>query len=137
MKLLRLGRIRMTEKELSRRRLRNLGDIAAVASAISSVTSGTLAHASNKPPAKPDFDFDFDRDNKSVELSTSNAYLFLDQMMDAYAQGNTIRLCQSYSDQIAGGTFFSTAFVYDNALLVLAYLAHERASDLPPSQLTC
>ncbi len=120
----------MTEKELSRRRLMQIGISTAVASALSSVTSGTLAHASNKPPAKPDFDFDFDRDNKSVELSTSNAYLFLDQMMDAYAQGNTIRLCQSYSDQIAGGTFFSTAFVYDNALLVLAYLAHGRASDI-------
>src|SRR5260370_22775626 len=130
MKLLRLGRIRMTEKELSRRRLRNLGDIAAVASAISSVTSGTLAHASNKPPAKPDFDFDFDRDNKSVELSTSNAYLFLDQMMDAHAQGSEISVWQSYSDEIAGGTFFSTAFVYDNALLVLPYLAHGRASDI-------
>ncbi len=120
----------MTEKELSRRRLMQIGISTAAASVLSSVTSGTLAHASNKPPAKPDFDFDFDRDNKSVELSTSNAYLFLDQMMDAYAQGNTIRLCQSYSDQIAGGTFFSTAFVYDNALLVLAYLAHGRASDI-------
>jgi hypothetical protein len=120
----------MTEKELSRRRLMQIGISTAVASALSSVTSGTLAHASNKPPAKPDFDFDFDRDNKSLELSTSNAHLFLDQMMDAYAQGNTIRLCQSYSDQIAGGTFFSTAFVYDNALLVLAYLARGRASDI-------
>jgi hypothetical protein len=120
----------MTEKELSRRRLMQIGISTAVASALSSVTSGTLAHASNKPPAKPDFDFDFDRDNKSLQLSTSNAYLFLDQMMDAYAQGNTIRLCQSYSDQIAGGTFFSTAFVYDNALLVLAYLARGRASDI-------
>src|SRR6267378_4440742 len=130
MKILRLRRIPMTEKELSRRRLMQIGISTAVASALSSVTSGTLAHASNKPPAKLDVDFDFDRDNKSLQLSTSNAYLFLDQMMDAYAQGNTIRLCQSYSDQIAGGTFFSTAFVYDNALLVLAYLARGRASDI-------
>ena len=51
-------------------------------------------------------------------------------MMDAYAQGITVRLCQSYSDQIAGGTFYSTAFVYDNALLVLACLARARASDI-------
>jgi len=43
-------------------------------------------------------------------------------MMDAFAQGNTVRLCQSYSDQIAGGTFHSTAFTYDNALLVCAWL---------------
>src|SRR5260370_24237227 len=122
--------MRIKKRNVSQFGVMQIGLSPAVASALSSVTSGTLAHASNKPPAKPDFDFDFDRDNKSVELSTSNAYLFLDQMMDAYAQGNTIRLCQSYSDQIAGGTFFSTAFVYDNALLVLAYLAHGRASDI-------
>ena len=120
----------MTEKELSRRRLMQIGISTAAASALASVTSGTLAHASNRHRAKPDFDFDLDRDNKSLELSISNAYLFLDQMMDGYAQGNTIRLCQSYSDQIAGGTFFSTAFVYDNALLVLAYLARGHASDI-------
>jgi hypothetical protein len=119
----------MTEKELSRRRLMQIGIGTAAASALSSVTSDTLAHASNRPAAKPDFDFDFDKDNKSLELSIGNAYLFLDQMMDAYAQGDKIRLCQSYSDQIAGGTFFSTAFVYDNALLVLAYLARGRASE--------
>jgi len=73
---------------------------------------------------------DFERDNKSLELSINYAYLFLDKMMDAYAQGITVRLCQSYSDQIAGGTFYSTAFVYDNALLVLACLARARASDI-------
>ncbi len=51
-------------------------------------------------------------------------------MMDAYAQGSTIRMCQSYCDQIAGGTFYSTAFVYDNALLALAYLARGKSTDL-------
>jgi hypothetical protein len=118
----------MTEKELSRRRLMQMGITTAAASALASVAAGTLAPASNARPAKPDSDFD--PDNKSLELSINNAYLFLDQMMDAYAQGATVRLCQSYSDQIAGGTFFSTAFVYDNALLVLAYLARGRASDI-------
>ena len=65
-----------------------------------------------------------------TKVSIDNAYLFLDQMMDAYVQGSTVRLCQSYCDQIAGGTFFSTAFVYDNALLVLAYLARSKSGDL-------
>jgi hypothetical protein len=120
----------MTEKELSRRRLMQMGISTAAASALASVTAGTLAHASNGSPARLDSDPDFERDNKSLEFSINNAYLFLDQMMDAYAQGTTVRLCQSYSDQIAGGTFFSTAFVYDNALLVLAYLARGRASDI-------
>jgi hypothetical protein len=120
----------MTEKEMSRRRLMQMGITTAAASALASVTVGTLAHASNGSPARLDSEPDFERDNKSLELSINNAYLFLDQMMDAYAQGTTVRLCQSYSDQIAGGTFFSTAFVYDNALLVLAYLARGRASDI-------
>jgi hypothetical protein len=120
----------MTEKELSRRRLMQLGITTAAASALTSVTAGALAPASKARPTRPDSDHDFDRDNKSLELSINNAYLFLDQMMDAYVQGATVRLCQSYSDQIAGGTFFSTAFVYDNALLVLAYLARGRASDI-------
>ena len=65
-----------------------------------------------------------------TQTSIDNAYLFLDQMMDAYAQGSTVRLCQSYCDQIAGGTFYSTAFIYDNALLVLAYLARSKSGDL-------
>jgi hypothetical protein len=120
----------MTEKELSRRRLMQMGISTAAVSALASVTSGTLAHASDGSPARPDSKPDFDRDNKSLELSINNAYLFLDQMMDAYAQGTMVRLCQSYSDQIAGGTFFSTAFIYDNALLVLAYLARGRAGDI-------
>src|SRR5438477_253586 len=120
----------VTEKELSRRLLMQMGISTAAASALASVTGGTLAHASSRTPARVDSGPDFERDNKSLELSINNAYLFLDQMMDAYAQGTTVRLCQSYCDQIAGGTFYSTAFVYDNALLVLAYLARARASDI-------
>jgi hypothetical protein len=120
----------MTEKELSRRRLMQVGLSTAAASALASVTGGALARASNGSPARLGSDLAFKQDNKPLELSINNAYLFLDQMMDAYAQGTTVRLCQSYSDQIAGGTFFSTAFVYDNALLVLAYLARGHASDI-------
>jgi hypothetical protein len=120
----------MTEKEMSRRRLMQMGISTAAASAMASITAGTLAPASNATPARVDSHRDFEEDNESLELSINNAYLFLDQMMDAYAQGSMVRLCQSYSDQIAGGTFFSTAFVYDNALLVLAYLARGGASDI-------
>jgi hypothetical protein len=71
----------------------------------------------------------------TLQRSIGNAYLFLNQMMDAYAQGSTIRLCQSYCDQIAGNTFHSTAFVYDNALLALAYLARGKSGDLTRAQI--
>jgi hypothetical protein len=120
----------MVEKELSRRRLMQVGIGTAAASALTSVAGGTSTRGSNGNPARLGSDLAFEQENKSLELSIGNAYLFLDQMMDAYAQGTTVRLCQSYSDQIAGGTFYSTAFVYDNALLALAYLARGRASDI-------
>jgi hypothetical protein len=51
--------------------------------------------------------------------SLGRAYQFLDAMMDAYAQGMTPRLAQSYSDQIGLQT---TAFTYDNALQIIALL---------------
>src|SRR5215207_10018933 len=52
-------------------------------------------------------------------------YAFLDAAMDGYPTFGTNRLAQSYTDQ-AG--LFSTAFTYDNALCVLAYLADWRPS---------
>jgi hypothetical protein len=121
-------RTTMKEKEFSRRRLMQLGIGAAAGTALAATTGASLAHASNGNLAEPDSAGD--EGNSSRRASIANAYLFLDQMMDAYAQGATMRLCQSYSDQIAGGTFFSTAFVYDNALLALAYLARGSASDM-------
>ena len=91
---------------LSRRRLMQLGISAAAGSALTSGTS--LAQSSSSFGGG-------DEDHGQASASVNNAFLFLDQMMDAYAQGSTVRLAQSYSDQIAGGTFYSTAFIYDNA----------------------
>lgn len=116
----------MSEKSLSRRRLMQMGMTAAAASALAPATafgldttaSTTKNNGDSLPPSR------------ALQNSIANAYLFLDQMMDAYAQGSTVRLCQSYSDQIAGGTFYSTAFIYDNALLALAYLSRGNASDI-------
>ncbi|MEU3340824.1 Tat pathway signal sequence domain protein [Streptomyces sp. NPDC006668] len=48
------------------------------------------------------------------------ALSFLAAAMDAYPDHGTVRLAQSYTDQ-AG--LFSTAFTYDNALVILANLA--------------
>jgi hypothetical protein len=50
---------------------------------------------------------------------------FLNQMLNAYQTGTTLRLVQSYADQEGLGT---TAFTYDNALVILAYLAAETGS---------
>jgi hypothetical protein len=108
----------MFEHEVSRRKAMQLGLGAAAASGLLSTTGKVLAQSAPTPsslalPGNP----------VALRNSVHSAYAFLTQMMDAYAQGTTTRLSQSYSDQIAGGTFFSTAFVYDNALLTCAWLA--------------
>lgn len=115
----------MIHNPISRRRMMQLGVGAAAGSALIGTAGVPLAHASdgNSLP-------DFNDPNNSIETSINNAYLFLDQMMDAYVQGSTTRLVQSYSDQQAGGTFYSTAFIYDNALIALAYLARGKGDDL-------
>ena len=48
------------------------------------------------------------------------AYRYLDTVMDAYASGDTPRLLQSYANESG---LLTTAFVYDNALALIAYLA--------------
>jgi hypothetical protein len=118
----------MTEKGLSRRQVMQLGLGATAAAGLVSTTGITLAHASDF--ATPITDSGLAKAPSPLQTSLNNAYLFLNQMMDAYAQGSSIRLCQSYCDQIAGGTFLSTAFIYDNALLVLAYLARNKSGDV-------
>ncbi|MBO0862491.1 MAG: Tat pathway signal sequence domain protein [Chloracidobacterium sp.] len=67
------------------------------------------------------------RANGNLPDSFLRVYSFLDEMMDAYAQGATLRLIQSYSDQQG---LLSTAFTYDNALVVQAYLLRGRNDDI-------
>jgi len=60
------------------------------------------------------------QDAQSYETSIQNGFAFQNMMMDAYATGNTVRLTQSYSDAALG----ATAFTYDNAVSIHAYLIH-------------
>ena len=53
--------------------------------------------------------------------SIDKAIAFQEMMMDAYATGDTVRLTQSYSD---GSGLESTAFTYDNAVSIHAFLLH-------------
>jgi hypothetical protein len=89
----------------SRRTLIGTG-LAVGAAALTAAGAGA-ARAADRPSA----------DNAPAER---RAYTFLAAAMDAYADHGTVRLAQSYSDQ-AG--LFSTAFTYDNALVILAHLA--------------
>ncbi len=65
-------------------------------------------------------------DAEALLTSIHNAFAFQNLMMDAYATGSTVRLVQSYSDQALG----ATAFTYDNAVSIHAYLARGEADDL-------
>ena len=109
----------MFENEISRRRMMQMGLGAAATAGLVSSTGSALAQVSAPTPAN----LGVPGNPTTLQTSVNNAYAFLTQMMDAYAQGSTVRLSQSYADQIAGGSFFSTAFVYDNALLTCAWLA--------------
>ena len=62
-----------------------------------------------------------------LAAGVAKAFTFLHSMMDAYAQGQTLRLIQSYSDQMQ---LLSTSFVYDNAVVINALLERGDPADL-------
>ena len=68
----------------------------------------------------------FGKEKSAFAASLESADLYLDEVMDAYANGSTLRLLQSYSDQQK----LLTSFVYDNALTIMAYLASDGADAL-------
>ncbi len=96
-------------RALSRRRV--LGYSAAAAAAVvpvgAALTSGTASAAESAPAG---------------ELSgpVSRAYRYLDFVMDGYRKGDELRLLQSYNNESG---LLTTAFAYDNALALIAYLA--------------
>lgn len=93
---------------ISRRSFFGVGLGAAVAGAMP-FTAAKAALAAPNPA----------QDAESFFQSVANAVKFQNQMMDAYATGSTVRLIQSYADQSG---LESTAFTYDNAVSIHAYL---------------
>jgi hypothetical protein len=65
--------------------------------------------------------------DRSLPASIKRAYGYLNFVMDAYDHGGAPRLLQSYNNE-AG--LFTTGFVYDNALAIMAYLANPTADHL-------
>ena len=59
--------------------------------------------------------------------AVDRAYHYLDTVMDAYATGTERRLLQSYNNESG---LLTSAFVYDNALALIAYLARPTAANL-------
>ncbi|GAA2545327.1 hypothetical protein GCM10010435_12800 [Winogradskya consettensis] len=60
------------------------------------------------------------------------AYHYLDVVQDAYVKGGEPRLLQSYNNE---SELLTTAFVYDNALTVLAYLANPAVANVRRARL--
>jgi hypothetical protein len=76
----------------------------------------SLAPAAHAAPADP-----VTQPDNAIAFfgSIDKALDFQNTMMDAYATGDTVRLTQSYADQSG---LESTAFTYDNAVSIHAYL---------------
>jgi uncharacterized protein YyaL (SSP411 family) len=115
----------MTNKELSRRSLFEKGIGMAGAAGMASLAGAPAARA-NQFSYTPQLSI-FGKNLTKIAAALDAAYSFLDTMMDAYAQGSTLRLVQSYSDQQG---LQSTAFTYDNAVLIDAYLVRSESGDL-------
>ena len=118
----------MNTHGISRRQLARLGlgAIAGVAS-FPGIANLPLAHGEEAAIAESPFS-----EEPAFAASFVRAYSFLNTMMDAYAQGQTVRLSQSYADQQG---LQSTGFVYDNSLVILAHLLRGRQDDISRAEI--
>lgn len=114
----------MTKNAISRRSLFASGAGIAGAAGVLSLAASPAAKASQYSYT-PELSL-FGKNQASIAAALDAAYSFLDTMMDAYAQGSTLRLIQSYSDQQG---LESTAFTYDNAVVIHAYLVRAESGD--------
>lgn len=82
---------------------------------------------SGGPPTRPQPAGRLTTVDSRLNAPVARAYHYLDVTMDAYATGDTLRLLQSYNNESG---LLTTAFVYDNALAVMAYLRHPTPSNV-------
>jgi len=70
---------------------------------------------------------------RGLKRSLARAYEFLDEMMDLYANGITLRLAQSYVPTTAQN-LGDLAYTYDNAAMITALLQRGTSDDLSRAQ---
>jgi hypothetical protein len=114
----------MDNRKISRRELTKVGVGAFTATALTSVPATSRAQ-------RADGEGTYDADSL-LASGLEKAYAFLQSMMDAYAKGQTLRLIQSYSDQMQ---LQSTSFVYDNAVVINALLERGDHANLQRARL--
>jgi hypothetical protein len=110
---------------LSRRKFFGFGIGAAAVAGAAHLSSPVPAHAATLSSAQSN-------DPAALFGSIQNALKFQNLMMDAYATGSTVRLIQSYSDQSG---LLSTAFTYDNAVSIHAYLLDSSPASLARAEI--
>ena len=93
--------------------------------ASSSALAATLPFSVSRGARAQDSPSSLIGDVESLPESLDKAFKFQNFMMDAYATGATVRLAQSYSDEALG----ATAFTYDNAVAIHAYLGSDDSED--------
>ena len=113
----------MDSGKLSRRELFGMGLGAAVTTGLAPLAITGIARAQDTGLQGMEAQ---GGDRQAYEASIRQAFVFQNTMMDAYATGSTVRLAQSYSDQALG----ATAFTYDNAVSIHAYLVRCEDDDL-------
>jgi hypothetical protein len=110
----------MSKRAISRRDLFGMGVGAVATAGLAPLALTQSAYASGFDGGSPVHEAD------NYLGSIDKAFTFQETMMDAYATGNTIRLAQSYSDAALG----ATAFTYDNAVSIHAWLLRGNADGL-------
>lgn len=116
----------MKSEKISRRQLGKLGMGALTITALSAVPGTSLVTAAAAQESAQEGSGNFFK-GPQLRNGLANAFSFLETMMDAYAQGQTLRLIQSFSDQMG---LLSTSFVYDNAVVINAFLKRGANSDV-------
>jgi hypothetical protein len=92
--------------------MRLVGRLAAPAVLVALISAAAPSPANARPAQSP-----------ARAASISNAYQFLDEMMDLYASGSVPRLVQSFSGGVLGEQHYTDSVTYDDALMIDAYLA--------------
>jgi hypothetical protein len=110
---------------VSRRRLLALPAAAAAATVATPLLGGQPAAAGEPYGCRNLAD-------PALAAPITRAYRYLDVVQDAYVKGGEPRLLQSYNNESG---LMTTAFVYDNALAVLAYLANPTVANVRRARL--
>lgn len=114
----------MNNEKISRRDFATVG--------MSAFAATALASMPGRAPAQEAGYEALAAEDSVLAGGVAKSYTFLHTMMDAYAQGQTLRLVQSYSDQMG---LLSTSFVYDNAVTINALLERGDTANLQRARL--